>query len=197
MSESGRLLVDAHGRPVFLLADTAWSLVLRPTRDEAASYLRRRVEQRFNAVTFVLFAPGRTELAPGVANGYGDEPFERRGGRPDPTRPLLTPGADPRDPVQYDYWDHVDHVVADLRVLMAEAAVQLQHVLGAAAEPIEATATHVHGPSIVDLAVAARPVLDLIRGQAPDGAVAAAAISIVPSRVSWHVPGAVGVVVVR
>jgi hypothetical protein len=111
VSESGRLLVDANGRPVFLLADTAWSLVLRPTREEVASYLRRRVAQRFNAVTLVLFAPGRTELAPGVANRYGDEPFERRGGRPDPTRPLLTPGADSRDPAQYDYWDHVDHVV--------------------------------------------------------------------------------------
>jgi hypothetical protein len=63
-------------------------------------------------VTFVVFAPGRTELTATLANHYGDMPFEMSSGRVDPTRPITTAGADPADPDQYDYWDHVDHIVA-------------------------------------------------------------------------------------
>lgn len=117
VGEQGRMLVDPVGRPVFLLADTAWSLALRLTREDAEFYLRRRQAQRFNAVTFVLFAPGRTELNGSLANAYGDEAFESAGGRPDPTRPRLTPGADPADAAQYDYWDHADHLVGLARRL--------------------------------------------------------------------------------
>jgi len=117
VGEQGRMLVDPAGRPVFLLADTAWSLALRLTREDAEFYLRRRQAQRFNAVTFVLFAPGRTELSGSLANVYGDEAFESAGQRPDPTRPRLTPGADPADAAQYDYWDHVDHLVGLARRL--------------------------------------------------------------------------------
>lgn len=29
----------------------------------------------------------------------------------DPARPAVTPGSDPADPEEYDYWDHVDAVV--------------------------------------------------------------------------------------
>lgn len=108
----GRLLTDAAGKPVFLLGDTAWSLALRLTREEAEQYLLTRQRQRFNAVTFVLFSPGRTELTSELVNAYGDAPFELVDGRPDPTRPLITSGGDPRDAQQYDYWDHVDQIVA-------------------------------------------------------------------------------------
>jgi hypothetical protein len=62
VSDNGRVLVDATGRPVFVLADTAWSLVLRTKREEAEAYLRQRRTQCFNAVAFVLFAPGRSQL---------------------------------------------------------------------------------------------------------------------------------------
>jgi hypothetical protein len=111
-SENGRVLVNASGHPVFLLADTAWSLVLRASREEAEVYLRARKQQGFNAVTFVLFAPGRTELTSGFANHYGALAFAMGQGGPDPSQPIVTPGADPADSRQYDYWDHVDHVVA-------------------------------------------------------------------------------------
>jgi hypothetical protein len=112
VSPNGHGLVDAHGQPIFVLADTAWSLALRLSRDDAAGYLRARKAQEFNAVTFVLFAPGKTELTGRLSNPYGAIPFAETAGRPDPTRPLVTPGRAPDDPAQYDYWDHVDYLVA-------------------------------------------------------------------------------------
>lgn len=112
VAPNGRGLVDAGGRPVFLLADTAWSLALRVDRADAALYLRCRAEQRFNAVALVLFAPGRTELTGKLENAYGDAPFEVINGRPDPTKPVTTPGVNAAEPAQYDYWDHVDYLVA-------------------------------------------------------------------------------------
>ena len=111
VSESGRVLVDATGRPVFLLADTAWGLPVRITREEAEQYLRQRRSQRFNAVTFVLFTPGNPDISQKLENVYGDGPFEVRNGKPDPVRPIVTPGADPANAQQYDYWDHVDYLV--------------------------------------------------------------------------------------
>jgi hypothetical protein len=123
VSSSGREIVDSHGRPVFLLADTAWSLALRGSREDAEFYLTRRKAQRFNCVTFVLFAPGRTELTGTMKNHYGDVPFEVSANRPDPTRPVTTTGADPQDPQQYDYWDHVDHLVRRTRELGLYAIV--------------------------------------------------------------------------
>lgn len=119
VGEGGRALVNAEGRPVFLLADTAWSIALRATREEAEFYLRQRKAQHFNAVTFVLFAPGKTELMRGDTNAYGDTPFANAtsGAALDPTRPLTTPSADPGNADAYDYWDHVDYVVRLTREL--------------------------------------------------------------------------------
>ncbi len=116
-SANGRALIDAGGRAVFLLADTAWSLVLRTNREDADYYLRKRREQGFNAIAFVLFAPGRNELNDRAENFYGDVPFATRDGRVDPTQPIVTLGRDVADAAQYDYWDHVDHVLAVARRL--------------------------------------------------------------------------------
>jgi hypothetical protein len=116
-SADGRSLADETGKPVFLLADTAWGLAQRLNRAQAEAYLRQRRAQRFNAVTFVLFVPGKNEITPGLANVYGHEPFARHGSTPDPTQPLTTPGSDPADPVAYDYWDHVDFLVRLTRQL--------------------------------------------------------------------------------
>lgn len=121
VSDRGRELVDAAGQPVFLLADTAWSLALRVDRAEAEEYLQRRKTQGFNAVAFVLFAPGRTELTDRPGNFYGAVPFEASSGGLDPTKPLTTPGADPAKATAYDYWDHVDYLVALTRTLGFQA----------------------------------------------------------------------------
>lgn len=117
VSENGRRLVDPNGRPVFLLADTAWGLANHVTREEAEAYLRLRRAQRFNAVTFVAFTTGNADISPSIANAYGALPFVEREGRPDPTQPLVTPGRNPGDREQYDYWDHLDYLIATARRL--------------------------------------------------------------------------------
>ena len=111
----GRVLIGEADRPVFLLADTAWSLVARSSREDADLYLRKRKSQGFNAVALVLAVPNGTELTRGPANFYGALPFVRVNNHFDPARPITTAGNDPADPNQYDYWDHVDHVVGLIR----------------------------------------------------------------------------------
>ena len=103
VSESGRFLVTESGRPVFLLCDTAWSLVQRLKREDMEMYLRHRRAQGFNAATFVLFTPGNPDITDTLKNAYGHAPFALAHGQPDPTQPLLTPGANPASSEEYDF----------------------------------------------------------------------------------------------
>lgn len=112
---NGRVLFGEADRPVFLLADTAWSLVARLSREDADLYLRKRKSQGFNAVTFVLAVPNGTELTREPTNFYGALPFERVNNHFDPARPITTAGSDPENSRQYDYWDHVDYVIGRMR----------------------------------------------------------------------------------
>ena len=123
VSENGHFLVTEKGAPVFLLADTAWSLVNRLRREEITSYLQTRREQQFNAVTFVLYSTGDPNQADAGTNGYGQPPFLFKDNRPDPTQPRLTPGAEPARPAEYDYWDHVDFALAEAKRLGLYAIV--------------------------------------------------------------------------
>jgi Protein of unknown function (DUF4038)/Putative collagen-binding domain of a collagenase len=102
VSDNQRFLVQEDGKPFFYLGDTAWELFHRLTRDEAAAYLKQRREQKFTVIQAVALAEfdGLTE-----PNAYGSLPLTDN----DPTRPAVTPGADPRNP--YDYWDHVEYIV--------------------------------------------------------------------------------------
>jgi Protein of unknown function (DUF4038)/Putative collagen-binding domain of a collagenase len=104
VSDNQRFLVQEDGKPFFYLGDTAWELFHRLTRDEAAAYLKQRREQKFTVIQAVALAEfdGLTE-----PNAYGSLPLTDN----DPTRPAVTPGADPRNPRQYDYWDHVEYIV--------------------------------------------------------------------------------------
>jgi hypothetical protein len=114
----GRVLETVEGRPVFVLGDTAWSLVARLTREEIDRYLRHRRQQSFNAVTFVLFSPDTPALVAAPGNAYGDAPFHSDAeGKPDTLRPATTAGANPADSTEYDYWDHVDFTIAQCRRL--------------------------------------------------------------------------------
>lgn len=109
VSNNGRFLVDERGAPVFLLCDTAWSLVNQLRREDITLYLDHRRRQQFNAVTFVLYSTGDAAQGDSGRNVYGHAPFALTEGRPDPTRPLATP--------QDDYWDHVDFAVAETKRL--------------------------------------------------------------------------------
>ncbi len=104
VSDNQRFLVREDGQPFFYLGDTAWELFHRLTREEATAYLKLRAQQRFTVIQAVALAEfdGLTE-----PNAYGSLPLTDT----DPARPATTPGADPTNPKQYDYWDHVEYIV--------------------------------------------------------------------------------------
>jgi hypothetical protein len=104
VSENKRFLVTDEGKPFFYLADTGWELFHRLNRKEALEYLDTRAAQKFNVIQAVAAA----ELdGIGEPNAYGKLPLIDS----DPTRPAVTAGANPADPKQYDYWDHVEYIV--------------------------------------------------------------------------------------
>lgn len=100
----GRFLTDGSGAPFFWTGDTAWALPALLDREETARYLDTRAEQGYNVVQIVALFPQAGADGP---NRYGDRPY--RDGLDDLT---VTDGADPSDPKAYDYWDHLDTVVA-------------------------------------------------------------------------------------
>lgn len=104
VSENNRYLVTEKGDPVFLNADTAWGLARELKREDVAAYLKRRREQHYNAILVSVFGINET--------AYGRNLFEMgKDGKPDPTRPIVTPGANPASEKEYDAWDHVDYCV--------------------------------------------------------------------------------------
>lgn len=104
--ESGRWLADERGEVVFLLGDTAWAIGWKLGRTEVVEYLRHRRGQGFNAIGVIAYPFDRTRR-----NVYGDMPFEVDGEEWDPSRRLFTPGSDPQNPEEYDYWDHLEYVI--------------------------------------------------------------------------------------
>lgn len=102
LTVSGRNLLSSDGRPFVWVGDTAWNIT-GLDRAGIDTYLDRRSAQGFMVIQAVAAfrEPAQAEDA------YGNEPFDG-----DAARPRTTPGSDPADPEQYDYWDHVDHLVA-------------------------------------------------------------------------------------
>lgn len=113
--ENGRLEVAPNGRFLhhedtgrhfFYLADTPWSLFERLDRDDAELYLKDAAAKGFTAVQAVaVWSLSRS------GNAYGDGPLGLTNGRYDPRKIITTPGNDPADPAEYDYWDHVDFII--------------------------------------------------------------------------------------
>ncbi len=104
ISEDKRFLVKADGSPFFYLADTGWELFHRLSRDEAVKYLQNRADRKYNVIQAVALAELEGLTDP---NAHGDMPLINN----DPTTPATTPGDNPNDAAQYDYWDHVDYIV--------------------------------------------------------------------------------------
>lgn len=104
VSDNKRFLVTDTGQPFFYMADTAWELFHRLDRDGASKYLQNRADLGFTAIQAVALAELNGLNDP---NAYGDRALIGN----DPTKPDVTEGADPADPKQYDYWDHVDFIV--------------------------------------------------------------------------------------
>jgi hypothetical protein len=112
VSDNKRFLVTAGGKPFFYLADTAWELLHRLNRKQAVEYLDLRAKQKFTAIQAVALAELDGVTDP---NAYGDLPLIDK----NPAKPAVTPGSNPADNTQYDYWDHVGYVIdqANLRGL--------------------------------------------------------------------------------
>ncbi|MFO0888844.1 MAG: glycoside hydrolase family 140 protein [Isosphaeraceae bacterium] len=80
VSENHRFLLDQAGKPFFYLADTAWELFHRLSREEADVYLKNRAANRFNVIQAVVLA----EHGFDVPTPGGHIPLQNQ----DPTRPL-------------------------------------------------------------------------------------------------------------
>jgi len=106
VAASGRYLT-ARGEPFFWLGDTVWLLAQVPSRDELELYLQTRAEQGFTVIQLTAVMGEERVWGTTRATSRGDTPFVEG----DVLRPAVTPGNDPADPAQYDYWDHLDHVL--------------------------------------------------------------------------------------
>ena len=103
VSDNKRFLSE-NGKPFFWLGDTDWEMFHRLTREEAVQFINVRAEQGFNVLQVVGLAEFDGIRKP---NRYGDWPLNNE----DPTQLLITPGADPSNAYQYDYWDHVYFII--------------------------------------------------------------------------------------
>ena len=103
VSANGRFLQRADGSPFFWLADTGWLLLTKLDRADTQRYLEDRRGKQFNVIQVMVLHTADARAANG-APALVDA---------DPGRPRLTPGRDPSDPEQYDYWDHLDWVLQE------------------------------------------------------------------------------------
>lgn len=104
VSSNQRYLTSIDGKPFFWLGDTDWELFHRLTREEAEEFLEIRKSQGFNVIQAVALAEFNGLRQP---NRYGDLPLINE----DPTHLATTPGANPVNEEEYDYWDHVDFII--------------------------------------------------------------------------------------
>jgi hypothetical protein len=101
ITENSRFFQDDSGNPFFWLGDTGWLLFTRLTREEAQSYLEDRAAKGFNVIQVMVLH------TLDAVNVYGDSALVER----NVADPLVTEGNLFSDPLQYDYWDHVDYVL--------------------------------------------------------------------------------------
>lgn len=104
VSENQRFLETADGKPFFWLGDTDWEMAHRLDRDEIKEFINTRSDQGFNVLQVVALAEFNGIRQP---NRYGDYPLNNE----DPTQLLVTPGSDPSNAYEYDYWDHLDFII--------------------------------------------------------------------------------------
>ena len=104
VSPDKKSLTTKDGEPFFWLGDTDWEMCHRLTREEIESFIDIRHKQGFNVLQIVALAEFDGVREP---NRYGDYPLNNE----DPAQLLVTPGANPANAYEYDYWDHVDFII--------------------------------------------------------------------------------------
>ena len=112
--EHGRILVSPEnhhylafqdGKPFFWLADTGWEMLHRLNRAEIEIYLENRRAKGFNVIQTVLIS--EFIHSDKLTNYYNDSILINE----NPENPAVTPGDNPENTKEYDYWDHVDFAV--------------------------------------------------------------------------------------
>ena len=101
VSDNQRYFTDQDDNPFFWLGDTGWLLFSKCSREDAEKYLANRAEKGFNVIQVMILHSLE------ACNVYGDSALVNRS----VGSPLETEGNLFSDPVQYDYWDHVDYIV--------------------------------------------------------------------------------------
>jgi len=101
VSENRRYLQHENGVPFFWQGETAWLLFQRLNREQTVQYFENRKNKGFNVVQCIFH---QNFLH---SNVYGDTAYSSF----DITNPITTPGNDPNDEEQYDYWDHVNYII--------------------------------------------------------------------------------------
>jgi hypothetical protein len=104
VSSNKKFLATKDGKPFFWLGDTNWEMFHRLNREEAEKFIGIRSEQGYNVLQIVALAEFNGIREP---NRYGDYPLNNE----DPTQLLITPGNNPDNSYEYDYWDHVDFII--------------------------------------------------------------------------------------
>ena len=101
VSENQHYFVTDTGKPFFWLGDTAWLLFGKLDRAGVENYFQDRKEKGFNVVQVMILHTLN------MTNMYGDTALINE----DISKPLITSGNDFKNPVEYDYWDHIDYVL--------------------------------------------------------------------------------------
>ena len=115
VSDDGHMLQHEDGTGFFWMADTAWFMVAKMSREEIDTYLTDRVNKGFTVVMINIMS------SPWDENRYGDKPYPMEWPKVMPAeegkkpyridQPITTLGNNPLDAEEYDYWDHVDYTI--------------------------------------------------------------------------------------
>lgn len=103
VSANKRFFQTADGKPFFWLGDTGWLLFTKCSKEETIHYLDTRQQQGFNVVQAMVL---HTLIAKNV---FGDSALINK----NVATPLVTPGNNVNDAAAYDFWDHIDFVIAE------------------------------------------------------------------------------------
>ena len=102
ISENRRFITTESGEPFFWLGDTGWLLFTKLSREEAGEYFLDRKQKGFNVIQVMIIHDIMKAI-----NIYGDSALVCH----DISQPLTTEGSSFKNPVQYDFWDHVDYLI--------------------------------------------------------------------------------------
>jgi hypothetical protein len=101
VSANGHYFETSDGKPYFVAGDTAYFLAKESTRQVVDDYFKDCAQRGINVI-FMSFVHRYNQ-----PNHLGDHPWQNG----DASKIITTPGNNPNNSQEYDYWDHVDYIV--------------------------------------------------------------------------------------